>query len=248
MGMLAGSLVVSYISSKSATWIAMILLLGIHLGMNYMAVRAVCLNTLNRQRANIVFSPIIAEIMYAHNQSNKALSRLQPTEKKQEAIYGAHYKTPQEVYLQERIFERDGVLRGSLGPPMGYCKLGVQLQKMLDALDSTPSLPQRNLPELLRAFEDLPYLIWYDECRQTVLVVFKTSSPDVHLMAWFHALLFALYRADVDEGSGLERLKEIGLYLDEFWGEIRKRIEEKGWDVDADAMLTRESCCIQIGE
>src|ERR1035441_6483756 len=39
MGMLAGSLVVSHISTKLATWTSLILLLAIHLGTNYLAVR-----------------------------------------------------------------------------------------------------------------------------------------------------------------------------------------------------------------
>ena len=62
MGMLAGSLVVSYISSKWATWTAMIILLAIHLGTNYLAVRAVCMQTLNRQRANLVFSGLLEQL------------------------------------------------------------------------------------------------------------------------------------------------------------------------------------------
>src|ERR1700753_1137715 len=100
MGMLAGSLVVSYISSKWATWAAMIFLLAIHLGTNYLAVRAVCMQTLNRQRANLVFSSLLEQIASdkTTNRGAKTLPRLV-------------YPTPEEVRLQERVFERDGVLR-----------------------------------------------------------------------------------------------------------------------------------------
>src|SRR5438045_2208886 len=54
--MLAGSLIVPQIKSTFTTWVALLGLLTIHICMNYLAVRSVTMRTLNRQRANIVFS------------------------------------------------------------------------------------------------------------------------------------------------------------------------------------------------
>jgi hypothetical protein len=54
MGMLAGSLFVRVVEGRTAVWIWMFILLGIHLWTNYRAVRAVQMRTLNRQRAQIV--------------------------------------------------------------------------------------------------------------------------------------------------------------------------------------------------
>lgn len=55
LGMLVGSLVVRCVEDKQVVWILMIFLAGIHLAMNYHAVRAVKMRSLNRQRATIVF-------------------------------------------------------------------------------------------------------------------------------------------------------------------------------------------------
>ncbi|TPX18794.1 uncharacterized protein E0L32_011543 [Thyridium curvatum] len=54
-GMLTGTLVVHMVKDKKAVWCWMVTLLGIHLYMNYRAVSAVKMLTLNRQRATIVF-------------------------------------------------------------------------------------------------------------------------------------------------------------------------------------------------
>lgn len=55
LGMLVGSLVVRMVEDKQVVWVLMVLLVGVHLAMNYRAVRCVEMRTLNRQRATIVF-------------------------------------------------------------------------------------------------------------------------------------------------------------------------------------------------
>ncbi|KAK4641359.1 hypothetical protein QC761_502610 [Podospora bellae-mahoneyi] len=55
LGMLVGSLVVRLVEDKHKVWGLMIILAGCHLAMNYRAVRAVRMTSLNRQRATIVF-------------------------------------------------------------------------------------------------------------------------------------------------------------------------------------------------
>lgn len=55
LGMLAGSFVVSWVTTTLSTWAVMILLLAIHLETNRRAVRAVSMRTLNRQRASLVY-------------------------------------------------------------------------------------------------------------------------------------------------------------------------------------------------
>lgn len=54
-GMLVGSLVVRMVEDKQVVWVLMIILVGVHLAMNYRAVRCVQMRSLNRQRATIVF-------------------------------------------------------------------------------------------------------------------------------------------------------------------------------------------------
>ncbi|THH06553.1 hypothetical protein EW145_g4005 [Phellinidium pouzarii] len=85
LGMLCGTYIMKHVNSRSATWTALLLLLFIHLGTNYLAVRAVILTTLNRQRANIAYG----------------LYRKQ----------GNAVPTPFEVARHERIFEISTALR-----------------------------------------------------------------------------------------------------------------------------------------
>ncbi|TKA67954.1 hypothetical protein B0A49_07548 [Cryomyces minteri] len=107
MGMLAGSLVVSWVSSPLATWSTLLLLLSIHLATNHAAVRAVSMRTLNRQRANLVFSHLIED---------------------DEVL------TPEEVSKKERIFDWDGVLKAwacAIGMLHGASSLTVDHGKTL---------------------------------------------------------------------------------------------------------------------
>ncbi|GAB1318307.1 Vitamin B6 photo-protection and homoeostasis-domain-containing protein [Madurella fahalii] len=55
LGMLVGSLVVRLVEDKQVVWMLMVFLAGVHLMMNYRAVRSVKMRSLNRQRATIVF-------------------------------------------------------------------------------------------------------------------------------------------------------------------------------------------------
>jgi hypothetical protein len=55
LGMLVGSLVVRMVEDKQVVWVLMMFLAAVHLAMNYRAVRAVKMRSLNRQRATLVF-------------------------------------------------------------------------------------------------------------------------------------------------------------------------------------------------
>ncbi|KAF7561552.1 hypothetical protein G7046_g2609 [Stylonectria norvegica] len=55
VGLLVGTLVVRYIEDHRSVVYLMTLLVFAHLWMNYLGVRCVCMNTLNRQRATILF-------------------------------------------------------------------------------------------------------------------------------------------------------------------------------------------------
>ncbi|KAI9831425.1 MAG: hypothetical protein M1819_005024 [Sarea resinae] len=171
MGMLVGSLVVSHLTSPLATWTALIILLTIHLAMNHAAVRAVSMHTLNRQRANIVFSTLIA---------NKTIL------------------TPKEVSLQEWVFERDGVLRWMRSPVLAHCIVGASLETVLKSIakshETTSSLrdPSIELTHLLKIFQDEEYLLWYDIAGSKINIVLKEGAKTVsQLQSWAHALLIA---------------------------------------------------------
>jgi hypothetical protein len=79
-----------------------VIMLILHLVLNYAAVRSVEMRSLNRQRANLVFSHILA--------FDKVL-------------------TPKQVARAERIFEKDGALRWIGQEILGYARIGVGLEK-----------------------------------------------------------------------------------------------------------------------
>jgi hypothetical protein len=132
----AGSIVISHVTSLPATWTALILLLIVHLATNYRAVRAVQMTSLNRQRANIVFSTIFSsdpELELDIQQFTPGEKKDKKSEKEEEkgkrtstsrSTTEPPYKVlrPDEVARLERIFERDGVLRWICPPGMGTPK------------------------------------------------------------------------------------------------------------------------------
>ncbi|KAK3385832.1 vitamin B6 photo-protection and homoeostasis-domain-containing protein [Podospora didyma] len=75
LGMLVGSLVVRMVEDKQVVWMLMMVLSGVHLLMNYRAVRCVEMRTLNRQRATLVFrawldhSAVLTPVQVARRES-----------------------------------------------------------------------------------------------------------------------------------------------------------------------------------
>jgi Vitamin B6 photo-protection and homoeostasis len=246
MGMLAGSLVVSYISSKWATWTAMIFLLIIHLGTNYLAVRAVCMQTLNRQRANIVFSYLLEQLDNDEtNYSNDInLSRGD--------LPQFVCPTPEEVRHQERVFERDGVLRWN-GEILGYCKLGVDLKTVLgcfgrpDNVTGSHSGSQLlDFSKLLTVFKNCGYIVWYDQPKKTFLVVLEEGASSVTMLkAWMFALQFAKYGQIEQSRSVIEALENTRSYLARVEDDMIQCIGRK-WDLEVSAMETQSGTRIKM--
>lgn len=156
--MLVGSLVVSHITGFAATWITLILLLTLHLCLNYAAVRSVQMTTLNRQRANIVFStllssdpdfPSLASNQEQQRQEQKRQQNAKETQK-------VSILTPAQVSKQERIFNAGGALNWytskSTGSPetetetLGSCRIGASLRQFLSHTSSsaTTTMPGSN--------------------------------------------------------------------------------------------------------
>ncbi|KAL3463225.1 vitamin B6 photo-protection and homoeostasis-domain-containing protein [Aspergillus heterothallicus] len=168
VGMLVGSLVVSHITSFTATWLTLLALLTLHLSLNYAAVRSVQMTTLNRQRANIVFSSMLS--------SDASFAALQTSTLSQEQSGGAvadhqtnprklrpqaqqkpllQTPSPADVSRQERIFDAssllkwyphhtphlhsDGQVQAAPAPEaLGKCEIGVSLGQFM-ATSSSPT-------------------------------------------------------------------------------------------------------------
>lgn len=232
LGMLAGSLVVSWVHSPMATWATLMALLSVHLAMNCAAVRAVSMTSLNRQRANIVFSYILTG-------------------------HCADVPSPKAISKHEWIFERDGVLRWN-GVNLGYCRIGVSLQTLLSRIGfqnkktGAMDLQGVKLDELLRVFATEGYILWFDDERNEVLIVLKKDCTALdQLKAWVHALMLVHSRSLCKhtlpffiQGAGYAapRLAELKSTLEERRGVFDKYTEalrSKGWDLNVAALETR---------
>ncbi|KAM3158303.1 RUS family member 1 [Botrytis cinerea] len=236
LGMLVGTFVVSKISSQVATWIALLALLSIHLGTNYMAVRSVTMRTLNRQRANLVISSLLSSPEHEKNKIS--------------------LPSPRDISLQERIFERDGAIRNTHGTILAYCKVGVSLQDLLSSI-ATPTTagsyaePESILTSLLSIYKTQGYLMWYSRSRNTFLVILKEeTAPKVQLDAWFHAI-FAITSGNqkiqksktnhVDNQSILGWMRTSLEELERWRAETSfyAELERRGWDLDTPAIEVR---------
>ncbi|KAF9553925.1 DUF647-domain-containing protein [Agrocybe pediades] len=105
-GMLLGTLIVPYLTTSWATYSALFILVGLHLGINYLGVRGLHLRTLNRQRASIAW------LLY-RDSKHKDL-------------------TPSTVAGLERIFDRPGYIRDLHSHrPIGQCTIGSSFSKFI---------------------------------------------------------------------------------------------------------------------
>ncbi|EFQ98686.1 DUF647 domain-containing protein [Nannizzia gypsea CBS 118893] len=248
-GMLVGSVVVSYISSPLATWIALILLLIVHLGTNHAAVRAVKMTTLNRQRANIVFSYLFED--------DRVL-------------------TPAQASEEERIFETDGVLRwkAKATGTLGICQIGVSLEQLLLLLpeqvntnaqgssqkpDTTMVGASTGLSALLELFKEEEYILYFSPAARRGAIVLKAgATPQAQLKAWSHALLVSrhLAREEHDTAACINEkqggqgelsppVSILSILRDTLREHTRtfvdrvKRLEHAGWQTDIASLETK---------
>ncbi|KAL4808539.1 vitamin B6 photo-protection and homoeostasis-domain-containing protein [Aspergillus unguis] len=178
MGMLVGYLVVSHVTGFAATWLTLLVLLALHLSLNYAAVRSVQMTTLNRQRANIVLSTLLS--------SDRDLPGLVESEQLPEQLLQEEKHdrqgdrqmavlSPAQVAQHERIFDAGGALRWHTFSPssteisellLGSCQIGVSMHQFLSQSSlttrSTTSSLKTTIPlgEIADLFRDEEYMIF----------------------------------------------------------------------------------------
>ena len=187
--------------------------------MNHAAVRAVSMHTVNRQRANILFSTFLDH--------DKVLD-------------------PDQISGEERIFEWDGVLRWKGSTPFAKARIGVCLRTLLSSMvpphTATSSISDTDwrLAKLFKIFDQEQYLLWYDFRRRVAYIVLKTeATPAYSLKAWAHALTVA-HHLDIDDryATGarddqvLENLEATLISLSQRWRILVERLVTAGWDVN----------------
>ncbi|KAF2864142.1 DUF647-domain-containing protein [Piedraia hortae CBS 480.64] len=201
LGMLVGSLVVSRVTRPTATWTMLVILLSMHLELNRRAVRAVSLRTLNRQRATLVYHQ----------------------------LKRGHVPSPYQVARDERIFERDGVLRDEKGKIMGHCAIGCPVKQWLAALPahSSQRIDMNALSTIVTNSRDKAYLVVFVAApRLQVRILMKQEArPLDGLTAWWHALALA---EGCDDPA--ERAASLSRYTE--------RLRMAGWDTESNALET----------
>ncbi len=220
-------MVVSMVSSKTATWSTLMLLLAVHLATNHAAVRAVTMRSLNRQRANIVFSTLVDTDIIL---------------------------TPKQVSDRERIFEADGVLRWGAQEKLGYCRIGVSMQDFLNHVcpaDTTSGSFQHltvDLPDLMNLFNKENYLLWYSvDTSMATAVVKQGATPLDLLKAWTHALLIARSVKHVgiqapkprSQAFALSTLHNTLVQTQQLFEKYTTPLRGAGWDLDIAALETK---------
>jgi len=225
LGMLAGSFIVSRVTSPSATWSLLVLLLVIHLFTNYLAVRSVTMDSLNRQRTNIV---------YAHYRATGKVL------------------TPLEVARKERIFATGSILSSQGGAVLGSCQIGMGLEGLFPTPNHPEMYSWTQ--GVLRVFALEEYLLWvnstsftspsrYHSCISLTISLTRESKTPDHLKAWIHAIELA--HLINEAGSLSSRTDETLKYLERSleavnstYSQLLSTLALVGWDIHNGALLT----------
>ena len=234
LGMWAGGFVVSNVTSNFATWAWLLTLLAVHLSTNYAAVRSVTMRTLNRQRANIVFSALMAD--------EKVL-------------------TPEEAAKQESIFENDGVLRWQGRRSLGTCQIGLAFGDMLKTIGGnvsaqTGSFKQLPMPlaSMLDIFVTEYYILWFSPVTRKAAVALKDQADTIsQLKAWSHALRLAracseATRASIDASpeAMVDMLRNTLVIHNKTFGRYVKQLEDAGWNTSTAALETKAGRRVRV--
>ena len=200
--------------------------------MNHAAVRSVSMHTLNRQRANLVFSEYLAD--------GKVMN-------------------PKNVSRQERVFEQDGVLRWKGHSPIGSAKVGVSLQDLLKPWAGQPTVTGsfRNLDLILsrtvEIFSDERYLLWYHYPHREACIALKDgATPRDQMKAWAHALWVAHRLENVALATSatpdkvLGVIQEVRMDLSNRWVTCMQDIESADWDLNTCSIETTSRLRLHI--
>ncbi|EYE99468.1 RUS1 family protein [Aspergillus ruber CBS 135680] len=267
IGMLTGSLMINHITTPITTWLTLLLLLTLHLSLNYLAVRSVQMTTLNRQRANILFSTLLGSdpALLFLTLSGAVGSLSQPQTDLQEEKRKWNLLTPAQVSNQELIFERDGILKwySKAGQviTLGHANIGIPINQFLNSTD------HNLLPNLTSIFANESYILYLSsvttigtttKVKWTANILLKQScTPHSQLRAWMHGLLAVRVISSsfpVDEKNGnygdkvLRVLEQTLTFLNhgKRFEKYLSAMEEYGWELDVASLETRPGRRVSI--
>jgi len=178
-------------------------------------------------------------------------TKLEHIESKIQTIMPSKIKwpIPGEVSAKEKVFEKDGVLR-SKGRVLGYCRIGVTLQTLLNSLGSVNKDTKHDrLQQHLDIFQHDKFIVAFEDEQKTYFVTLKegANTSDI-LCAWMFVLLVANSRISEDRQDIFDTLEKTHKLVVGIWPEIIKRLGEVGWDLVVDGIQTRSGARIRIKE
>lgn len=201
----------------------------VHLLTNYLAVRAVNLNTLNRQRATLLYS------------------RFRST---------GVIESPAQIAERERIFAIGENIHDDSGCLLGSCRVGVSFQELDQNTTRKRLRPMLAVPmtRLLQIFEADSYILqcyFYSPSRQKFLICLREGANGADcLRSWIHAmeLAYMIRESKMERLSGA--LEEVVSHLllkshtkvnHEIFPSLVQGLQQAGWDLNKAAILITSS-------
>jgi hypothetical protein len=232
LGLLVGSVVVTHVVSRTATWSLLVGLLAIHLETNRRAVRAVRMRVMNRQRATLVWH----------------------------CLQQGRVPSLEQISREERIFERDGVLRRRDGGIVGHCAIGASIGQLTHGLadvnrsTGAVSTSGTHLSTIMELFADAPYVLWLDghlapeQYPMRLLVVLKkdASKRDL-LVAWWQALIISCAEKPSMSQNVLDTFRKSRQEAMALLEKYEVSLKEKGWNIDGSVLETVAGTRITVG-
>ena len=193
--------------------------------MNYLAVRAVAMTSLNRQRANLLYSDF-------------RVRRL--------------VQSPHQVAKMERIFAVGSSLHGDGRVLLGSCHIGVRLDRLFRT-SSMEGLVSPWTQRIMRAFAREKYILWFSTLSPKISIyqeysicLEKGSTASDHLKAWVHVMELAYMVNETGplqarSDRSLELLEESLRKVNNIFPALLKELVKAGWDVENPALLTKST-------
>lgn len=210
------------------TWMVLIVLLATHLGLNYLAVRAVVLRTLNRQRANLIYK---------------------------EFRFEGRMPSPSEVARLEHIFQNPSVIRDSrTGKTLGSILVCSTVEDLTDTISNT-YMPDQLWRETFDIFQKESYILLTSPKKpQLVYICFKyKATSEDHLKAWITACeVLHLPCVDNEHEKGHNRRSQMSYVRDSLdkvnkvFLDFLEKAKDLGWDVSTDAIITKPLAAVDI--
>lgn len=223
VGMWVGGFVVTRVEGERATLVWMLVLLGVHLWANWMAVRSVRMRTLNRGRAGIALG------MLSEGRKDIGIDK---------------------VGERERLFDRGGAMRLH-GAVMGFCEFG-GIQDLLHCIRGSKQSDEESaivLACLSEIFADEEYILWLDRQHHRCTIVLKERSRiETQLAAWCHAFRVVGEQSRLGNSTEatLEALEETLEGNSRIWSEWSSQLQAAGWDLGASNLAVLSSNRIQL--